>query len=371
MNDANNVLYLLPPAVNRVNMFKSVLQGSPCAERYLFYGMDYFALKGVNIVHNLKPANRLFRYAGDVFRFAVTRGLKSYSGDIEWLLPVLRYLDRVDGIVAYSDRIIMPLLYLRMSGVIKRRPTLYIPMGLPEKLRNISNRNMLNKIISELKRIECIASVSMPEVEVLKNDYGLTENVRYVKVGVDTDYFAPFAAEETIDVLSIGGDPFRDYGTFVKVAASLPKIRFRLITRKHLIDNPGSLPKNIDLAFDVPMSTIKTEIACAKALYLPVKENLYSGGTTVLLQAMAMGKAVVANPVGPNKEGYGFRDRDNLMFVSCGDAEGAITTIKDLIYNPELRQAVGSSARSHVQNGLSLNLFHDEIYQIFKQISAC
>ena len=73
----------------------------------------------------------------------------------------------------------------------------------------------------------------------------------------------------------------------------------------------GKMPSNINIVCDVPFSEIRALFAGARVVVLPVKENTYSGATTTLLQAMAMGKPIVASRVGATREGYGLRDGEN------------------------------------------------------------
>ena len=60
----------------------------------------------------------------------------------------------------------------------------------------------------------------------------------------------------------------------------------------------------------------------ARVVALPVRENSYSGATTVLLQAMALGKPVVVTRTKAIETGYGLVDGENCRLVAPGDDMG-------------------------------------------------
>ncbi len=76
----------------------------------------------------------------------------------------------------------------------------------------------------------------------------------------------------------------------------------------------------------------------ARVVALPVRDNSYSGATTVLLQAMAMAKPVVVSRTAAIADGYDLEDGVNCRLVEPG-ADGA-SSVRSL----ELR--VGRGCRS-------------------------
>ena len=67
---------------------------------------------------------------------------------------------------------------------------------------------------------------------------------------------------------------------------------------------------------------VRDRLAQARVVALPVSDNSYSGATTVLLQAMAMGKPVVVSRTDAIAEGYELEDGVNCRLVKPGDAQG-------------------------------------------------
>jgi len=362
------LLYLLPPAAGRLESLDAIMEKQPNPRRYLFYGLDFFKSRGVEVRHNLKPSGTVSHHLSWMNQ-RILSTVGTPAGDLSWLLPVWIDFYSCSCIIAYSDRIILALCQLRILGLIPRVPTLYIPMGLPEKLASFQNRPLLHLVLGELRRLECIASLSMSECERLASEYGLV-NVRFTTTGVDTDYFVPLDMEPDVDVISIGADPFRDFETLLAAAACLPECSFRLITRRRAVEQFGAIPRNVEMLFDVPMETVPHYLASGRMTVLPVQDNSYSGATTVLLQAMSMGRAVIANPCGANRSGYGFEDRVNCRMVPPQDVDQLVGAIRELNDSPEKRIQLGRAARAHVANHLTLERFHGKLYDMMRDLLA-
>jgi hypothetical protein len=183
------VLYLLPPVNTRLNRLCDVLQNLDIPERYLFYGLDYFVSAGVDVRHNLVRPGHAHKWLGCAFR-RVLSGMGAYSGDLEWLLPAWRDMWWADVIVAFSDRITLPLLYLRALRILPRLPLLYITMGLPEKLAAFQSCTLKRRFLDELGRVDRIICLSLVESRMILAQ-GLEDNVHFLSAGVDTQYYSP------------------------------------------------------------------------------------------------------------------------------------------------------------------------------------
>ena len=120
--------------------------------------------------------------------------------------------------------------------------------------------------------------------------------VVFVPFGVDANAFRPALEQrEDVDVLSVGADPRRDFGLLLGIAARHPELKFRIVaSRAHARAFTG-VPPNVAIETDIPLERVRDRFAQARLVALPVSDNSYSGATTVLLQAMAMGKPVVVS----------------------------------------------------------------------------
>ena len=79
-------------------------------------------------------------------------------------------------------------------------------------------------------------------------------------------------------------------------------------------------PPNVSVETDLPFEQMRDRLARARVVALPVRDNSYSGATTVLLQAMALEKPVVVTRTAAIATGYGLVDGENVRLVAPGDA---------------------------------------------------
>ena len=76
------------------------------------------------------------------------------------------------------------------------------------------------------------------------------------------------------------------------------------------------------------------------------------GCSNFLLEAMGMGKPVIATDIGGNRELV--REGVNGLLIPPGDAEGLAQAIKTIIRNPDMRVAMGAEGRKMVAERFSL-----------------
>lgn len=371
----NGIVYLLPPTAARTGAVREVMKGIPRPERYLFYGLDSIVRCGWQVRDNIRnyrpPA--FFTWRALWFYRLIIRAIGSYGGALEWVLPHRRSCASARLLFVYSDRLMFPVVNMRLIGLLPRIPTVYIAMGLPEKFEQFRNKSKLPIYLAEFGRLERIISLSKVQADVLKNKYGLG-NVEFMRDGVDTSYFMPVKASQDVDVLSIGADPFRDFKTLLAAAAKLSSFSFRIITSRPIAATLNDLPANIEILIDRPMGEIRDYLSQCRLLALPVRDNTYSGATTVFLQAMSIGKAVIANPVGANKEGYPFIDGINCLMVRPGEPEALASAIHTLIENAGRRKAMGEEARRTSCRELDIADFHKRLFSVMQDVlssSSC
>ena len=331
--------------------------------------MEYFKKRGMSVGHNIRPPTATANRIGRVYKLIVNT-LGGYAGDLAWLAGAVDEIRSAKALLVYSDRLALPLCYLRMLHMLPRCPTVYISMGLPEKLRAFKRMGMLRSVMQEFKTFASIICLSKCEADVLESEFSLQNNVFFLPAGVDTEYFAPMQKQQDIDVLSIGADPFRDFVTLLGAAKRLPSRKFRIITRAATAEGFGAVPRNVEVLTDIPMSAIREHMASSRCVALPVRDNTYSGATTVLLQAMSMAKPVIANNVAANKDGYGFADGKNCVYVSVADVESLSKAIERLLANDESSREIGAAAREHVVAALSLELFHEKLFRQVQSVTG-
>ena len=156
------------------------------------------------------------------------------------------------------------------------------------------------------------------------------------------------------DVVSVGADPHRDFELLARGRADAPRRRAspssRPATRARAL---ADVPANVAVEVDLPFERMRERLEGARVVALPVRENTYSGATTVLLQAMALEKPVVVSRTSAIATGYGLVDGENCRLVEPGDAACFAKSVRDVLGDELHARALGAGARRTVERELT------------------
>lgn len=190
------------------------------------------------------------------------------------------------------------------------------------------------------------------------------ENIKLVKRGVDTRFWRPM--ESPTNTICSAGMEMRDYPTLVRALENL-EIPCHIATgeaRGHLFRTVENLYKLSEIPPHITIGQLKP--AEMRALYkrsrfvvVPLLETDTDNGLTVILEAMAMGKAVICSKV----EGQIDIIKDGVtgVYVPQGDHIALRKTIKALWDNPEKAAEMGRAARQYVEQHHGLEEFVEAI----------
>jgi glycosyltransferase involved in cell wall biosynthesis len=294
--------------------------GSP--ERYRLYGLDQLIERGVSVRHNLERLRspRWARIADGLVN-RILYGIGGYGGDFAGILPSLRAANGSDVVLSTVDTVGIPLALLARTGLL-RRPLVYTSIGLPERLEQLRPGRVTRLYRSALRGTAALVAYSEYEAQWLRDWLGpAAPPVTFLPFGVDIDEFSPQDAPTDTDVVSVGADPRRDFELLVRIAERHPELSFRIVATAERARDLRNLPPNVGLEVDLPLETTRERLARARVVALPVRDNSYSGATTVLLQALALGKPVVVSRTAAIATGYELEDGVNCRLVLPGDID--------------------------------------------------
>ncbi len=312
--------------------------------------------------HNLEgpPPAAWARLLGAALKRPLER-VGGYGGDFATVLASLRRLNRADAVLSTVDTVGIPLMLLARARVV-RPPFVYVAIGLPERLARLRTTRMERLYARALGSAATIVAYSRHEADAIDGwlrERGVETRVEFVPFGVDTAAFRPGSAAASTDVVSVGADPHRDFGLLLTVARALPEASFLVVTTtehaRGLRDRPGNLAVETDLPFD----EMRDRLERARVVALPVRENSYSGATTVLLQAMALAKPVVVTRTAAIATGYGLEDGRDVRLVAPGDPPAFGAAVAELLGDETRARAIGRRARATVQAGLTWDRYVD------------
>jgi glycosyltransferase involved in cell wall biosynthesis len=346
--------------------------GAP--ERYLLFGLDQLAARGWTTRHDLEragPPPGWARAAGTAMKSVLERA-GGYGGDFATVLVSLRPANRADVVLSTVDTVGIPLMLLAQARRL-RPPLVYVAIGLPERLARLRSQRMRRRYARALGGTAAIAAYSEHEADELRaflTSYGESTRIEFVPFGVDVRAFAPIVAQTAVDVVMAGADPHRDVDLFVGLATQMPTRSFRLVTTADRARGLPSPPPNLEVEVDIPFDAMKARLEEARVIALPVLDNSYSGATTVLLQAMALGKPIVVTRTRAIATGYGLADGENCRLVEPGDRDGFGRTLGTVLRDEWHARALGASARLTAERELTWDRYVDRIEALLRGAAA-
>jgi len=336
-------------------------------ERYSLYGLGEVAAAGFGVGHSLEPELQPRRgaRAGAALANRAVRLLGGYSGDFATVLACRARLRAADVVFSTVDTVGIPLALLARAGVVST-PVVYAAIGLPERLEQLRTSAARRFYLSAYRRLHAIVAYGWGEVDALRAWLGEGgPEVVFVPFGVDTGYFTPDPDRPLeADVVSIGTDPRRDFPLLVRLAERLPERTFRVVASVDHVRALGTVPPNVTVETEVPFPAVRDRLAGARVVVLPVRDNSYSGATTVLLQAMATGKPVVVSRTAAIARGYHLEDGVNVRLVPPGDLDALEGAVVELLSDAERAAALGARARATVEHHLTWQQYAGAIREL-------
>jgi len=190
---------------------------------------------------------------------------------------------------------------------------------------------------------------------------------------VDGSFFTPARAEQTgiPYVLSVGREG-RDFETLVKALDTLD-IPATIVASGMRGANQYSnlLPtsqKNVKVLRDISYTELRSLYAGCAFVILPLHDLEYPAGITAIMEAMAMGKAVIAT----RSRGVCelIEDGNTGMWAKVADPEDLRMKILSLWNNPHLAKRMGKNARAFAEERVNLNRYVEDLASILTQLKC-
>jgi glycosyltransferase involved in cell wall biosynthesis len=190
------------------------------------------------------------------------------------------------------------------------------------------------------------------------------EKVRHIEFHADEKFFRPLPdVAEVPGSVCAAGLEWRDYPTLIAAMESLPDRRLDIAASspwsKHRNETEArTLPPNVS-ARRYDYHDLRTLYARSEIVAVPLYENDFQAGITTLLEAMAMGKAVIVTQTAGQTDVI--TDGVNGLTVAPGDATDWYDALEQLHQNPDRRRMLGENARRWVAENATLGRWTSEI----------
>lgn len=280
----------------------------------------------------------------------VARGRgRSATHTIFHVIAVARRLSGTRAVLSDSEHIGIPLACVLAAMrsparhmLIAHRPTRRVKAWL---LRTVASH-----------RIDRIVVHSHDQLTTLRRGFKWPEGrTAVVPYGVDTEFWSPQDVVEGDYVLSVGRE-HRDHRT---LTAACESVASRVIITDGSSHSPGAhrwqpkaWPSNVECR-SMSFLELRQTYAGAAVVVVPLVPTDFPAGITALLEAMAMGKAVIVSAT-DGLRGI-VRDGVDGILVQPRDVPGLRAAVRRLLEHPEERRRLGAEARRTVLDGHSLS----------------
>lgn len=195
------------------------------------------------------------------------------------------------------------------------------------------------------------------------------EKLAFVHYHADTRFWRPVGDLRERLVVAAGREQ-RDYATLARASTGLDAEVFIADGSAHTPSaryaRASSVPGNVHLGY-LPYTDLRDMYSRAQVVVVPLLPNDFQAGVTTLLEAMAMGKAVVVSDTSGQRDVV--RDGVNGITVPPGDPHRLRVAIEFLLDHAEERERLGRNARRDVQRSHSLTVYARKLADHLHDIS--
>lgn len=296
----------------------------------------------------------------------IVRAVKRRLGP-QWAIAVAALLvsRRYDAIYATGEDVGLPLALL--STLVRRR------LALIMTCHNIATRRPAFylgalRLGAAVRTYQCL---SRAQATILTGRYGIDPaRVEVIDWHVDAQFFRPDLDVPVREQICSAGMASRDYATLVAAVRDLP------IDVKIAADSPwfkqeiniaeSDLPPRVEARSYGTYAALRRLYAESLFVVVPLLNVEFSAGYTVILEAMAMGKAVIVSRI---------KQRDDFVmeghsgyYVEPGNVEQLRERILHLLAHPDETRRLGANGRSIVEQRYTLDDYVQRTQEAVRKI---
>lgn len=214
-------------------------------------------------------------------------------------------------------------------------------------------RNYFRKLIFgiNLKLAHGSVVFSRSQYELIQRTYKIKDSkLKLIPFCLDTSFFKPVQDAKQYSkpfILSVGMDLGRDYATLIE-AINKVGVDLKIVSLPYLLNGLTLNQERIQIFNNIPYKQLFELYAESKFVVIPIKKwaAQYSSGTTSLLEAKLLGKAVIATSSEPLKE-Y-LEDGNGVYYVEAENISSLCQAISKLLHDPALCASIAHKGKDDI-----------------------
>jgi glycosyltransferase involved in cell wall biosynthesis len=279
---------------------------------------------------------------------------------VSHLLEAIIVKDRYDAIISWSEHVGLPLaMLLKLTG--SRIPNVILASWISKP-----KKAMLMKFASShIDRLVLMSSVQRDfAVNVLHMP---SSKVVLLKWPVDQKFWRPMDCQT--DMICAVGAEMRDYPTLIEAIRGLDirchiaagTQRFVQHCTVKAVQKASRLPTNITVGRRT-FTELRALYARSRFVVIPLLPSDTDNGSTSILEAMAMGKAVICTRTKGQVDVV--QDGTTGILVPPGDSKAMREAIQHLWEHPDEAEKMGRAGREYVEENHTLDEFVGRVREL-------
>ncbi len=273
---------------------------------------------------------------------------------------------RYDVVVTWAERLGLPFaLLLKLTG--SRTPH----VTLSSWISGGKKAFLLKLVHTHISRILMWSSVQR---DFAVNSLGIPpDRITFIRKFADQEFWRPLDVET--DMICSAGVEMRDYPTLIEavrgldiplhIAAGLNRgIMYETVAA---IERGGALPPNVTVG-KKRYGDLRDLYARSRFVVIPLRASDTDNGLTCMLEAMAMGKAVICSRIRGQVDVL--QDGVTGVFVKQGDPQDLRRAIVELWNNPERAAELGRNGRDYLERYHTIEQFVESVRDVAEEVSG-
>jgi glycosyltransferase involved in cell wall biosynthesis len=287
-------------------------------------------------------------------------GRPVYEGlDPSRALRVLFRERHCDVVLASFETPAIPLLAAR--GLLRFKPLIAaVDIGLAEVWH--MRERMLDFAIP---RLDAIFLLSSNQADYIRRQYSTHAFIQYIPQHVDTSFYRPEPTPPDAPILSVGFDRGRDFQSLLQAVRGLD---VPVVIKARLDIGPSEHPNVRVIREFLPATGFKALFRDSRFVVVPLLSSIHSSGIGTVLEAMAMGKALIVSD-SPGIRDYAIHE-ETCLTVPCGDPVALRQAITRLLSEPETCRRLGSNGRKFVEKYCSQPVYAKNLADAIETLVA-
>jgi glycosyltransferase involved in cell wall biosynthesis len=318
--------------------------------------MDYFALQ-TRLQADIADYGSM-----DADRHSLVRAARRVSRDAALAMHGFLRARNYHVIFSNGENVGIPL-----AALLKSRRTRPLHMLIGHRLSPRKKRFFMRWLHPQMDAIFVYAaSQKVYAEEVLRIP---ANKLHLIPFHADTRFYRPAPDVRVERRISSAGLELRDYPTLIEAVRGLD-VEVRLAaaspwSRRRNETAGRALPPNVS-ARNYPYHELRELYASSQFVVVPLYDNDFQAGVTTILEAMAMGKAVIVTQTQGQRDVI--QHGVNGIYVPPGDPATLRSAITGLLARPDQAAQLGINARQTIESTMSLDLWVERISRVVHEV---